>query len=165
MHKDLRNIEHHRGRQVTILSLAFVLSFAWSCGGGSSSPTAPAGGPGFDITTAQGTFLVHPNGEAVDVEAVRAAVERGYRQAERQIGARAYELRFDGYRLAVMPPDWEHNGEHRRDLREIRMRSGVERVVAHELQHLFAWELERFHDCKVLQDHPGGYDLHCEPLP
>ncbi|MFW6012369.1 MAG: hypothetical protein ACOC92_01525 [bacterium] len=164
MNEYTRNTKCNRAHQLTILALAVVLSFGWSCGGGSSSPTAPAGGPAFEITTAQGTFVVHPNGEPVDVEAVKAAVERGYEKAGRQIGARVDELRFDGYRLIVMPPDWELNGEHRRNRQEIRMRSGVERVVAHELQHLFAWELGRPHDCKVLQDHPGGYDLHCARL-
>ena len=133
-------------------------------GGGAQSPTAPTSGPVMELVTSQGTFTVFTNGHPFDPDAVVAAVDRGYAKAREQIGGTAGALRFDGYTLVVMPSSWDLNGQHVRDQREIRMRAGIERVVAHELQHFFAWELGRHRDCRVLQDHPNGYDLHCDRL-
>lgn len=140
------------------------------CGGSGSgsmtSPTDPSGVEAiYELSTAYGAFVVVTNGHPVDLDAVAAAVERGYGKARDQVGGLADRMRFNGYRLVVMPRDWELYGQHLRDRREIRMRVGVERVVAHELQHFFAWELERHAACRELQDHPGGYDLHCDHLP
>lgn len=160
----------HAPRSVRILgtlSIAALLALTAACsggGGGAQSPTAPQSGPVMELSTSQGTFTVFTNGHPFDPDAVGAAVDRGYAKARRQIGGTADALRFDGYTLVVMPSSWDLNGQHVRDLREIRMRAGIERVVSHELQHLFAWELGRHRDCRVLQDHPNGYDLHCDRL-
>lgn len=153
-------------RVVHTLCFAALLVLAIGCsgGGGAQSPTAPQGGPVLELATSQGTFTVFTNGHPFDPDAVVAAVDRGYAKARRQIGGTADSLRFDGYSLVVMPSSWDLNGQHVRDQREIRMRAGIERVVSHELQHFFAWELGRHHDCRVLQDHPNGYDLHCHRI-
>jgi hypothetical protein len=148
------------------LLIAALLVLAVSCGGsGSQTPAAPQSGPVLDLVTSYGTFTVYTNGHPINPDKVADAVARGYRKARSQIGASADSMRFDGYSLVVMPSSWGLNGRHVRDRREIRMREGVELVVAHELQHFFAWELGRNQDCRVLQDHPQGYDLHCNRLP
>lgn len=149
-----------------ILPSLLVLALA-ACSGGSggsgglSSPTAPTLETASVLSTRWGDLPVQTNGYAVDLDRARASIEEGYAKARRQIGSEVDRLWLGGYRITVMPPQWERNGQHLRDAREIRIRAGVENVLEHELQHLFAWELGRFSDCRVLQDHPGGYDLHC----
>lgn len=149
--------------------LIVVIGPLAACSGGSgsgpSSPTA-AGAESLvaTLSTPWGDLEIQTNGHPVDFDRAHDAVVRGYEQGREQVGGRIDGFRLDGYKLVVMPGDWGLNGQHVRASREIRMRAGVEQVVRHELQHFFAWELGRFDDCKVLQDHPGGFDLHCRPL-
>jgi hypothetical protein len=149
------------------LTLVLALGLAACSGGsgGSSSPTDPgAGGPSASLSTQWGELVFQTQGHAVDFDRALQSVTEGYDKARAQIGARADGLRLDGYRVTVMPASWELNGQHLRSTREIRMRAGVENVLEHELQHLFAWELDRHNDCKTYQDHPGGFDLSCRKL-
>ena len=152
------------------LSLVLTLSFAVGCSGGSSSassPTDPAGAPGnlvLSLSTSWGEIPVQTQGHAFDPNRALRSIEEGYEKARRQVGDRIDTIQLDQYRITIMPADWNLNGEHLRDRREIRMRVGIEGVLEHELQHLFAWELGRFGDCRTLQDHPNGFDLHCGRL-
>ncbi len=144
-----------------------------ACGGGSggsgpASPTDPAQSATLGLSTDWGSVTVETNGLPFDAGAARAAIAAGYAKGRAQIGDHVDRLRLDGYRIVVMPADWANGsryGEHLRAEREIRMRVGVEAVLTHELQHMFAWELGRFDDCEVRQDHAHGYDLLCGPLP
>lgn len=149
-----------------ILSLTFA---AVACSGGSSSsPTDPAGGGGggpvLALSTSWGDVTVDTGGHPFDPGRALASIEQGYGKARRQVGGEIDGVRLDAYRITIMPADWSLNGQHLRDQREIRMRVGVENVLEHELQHLFAWELGRFSECRTYQDHPDGFDLHCQRL-
>ncbi len=150
--------------------LAPMTVLATACGGGGggggpAGPTDPTASSLASLSTSQGSLTVQTNGFEVDFQAIDRAIARGYEKARDQIGDRADDLRFDGYTLQVMPSSWELAGQHLRETRTIRMRVGEERVIAHELQHVFAWDLNRFDECKVLQDHAHGYDLNCARLP
>lgn len=145
-----------------ILTLALAACSGGS--GGSSSPTDPSGSPAATLSTQWGELVFETNGQAVSFDRALHSVTEGYDKARAQIGPRADGIRLDGYQVTVMPASWELNGQHLRSSREIRMRAGVENVLEHELQHVFAWELDRFADCKTYQDHPGGYDLNCGKL-
>lgn len=150
------------------LTLVLVLALA-ACSGGSggpTSPTDPSGGAGMtaSLSTQWGELVFETGGHPVDFDRALQSISEGYGKARAQVGSRADGFRLDGYRVRVMPASWELNGQHLRSSREIRMRAGVESVLEHELQHVFAWELERFGECKTYQDHRGGYDLHCNPL-
>lgn len=151
------------GQCLVIMLLAVP---AVGCSGGSAtSPTAPTGdGSVVSLATPWGTIPVQTGGLWCDPEEALASIEEGYEKARRQLGGAADAIRLDGYRIVIMPEDWHLNGEHVRDRRELRVRAGVERVLEHELQHLFAWELGRSGDCRTYQDHPGGFDLLCRPL-
>lgn len=154
----------------TIATLAWVLLAlgAGGCSGGSggaTSPTAPAGGPAVALATEWGELVVRTHGHPVDLDRAYASVVAGFDKGRSQIGPRVDRFRLDGYVVDVKPPDWGLAGEHVRDRREIRMRAGVEHVLEHEIQHFLAWELDRFAECKAYQDHAGGFDLHCRPLP
>ena len=156
--------------QFSSVILGFACLLAVACGGGGGGggpvgPTDPSPTSSASLATSQGSFTVQANGYDVDLQAIDRAIGRAYDKARDQIGGRADDLRFDGYTLEVMPESWELAGQHLRETRTIRMRVGDERVVTHELQHVFAWDLDRPHDCKVLQDHPHGYDLNCARLP
>lgn len=157
-------------RRITPFALTLVLTFALAaCSGGSggpSSPTDPSGAGGLtaSLSTPWGVLEFDTQGHPVDFDRALRSVTGGFDKARAQIGSRADGFRVDGYRVKVMPASWELNGQHLRSSREIRMRAGVESVLEHELQHMFAWELDRFGDCKSYQDHPGGYDLHCDKL-
>lgn len=147
--------------------LVLVLAVAGCSGGSASTPTAPSGadsGPVMALSTSWGDITIDTQGRPVDVGRLLASIEDGYGKGRRQIGDEIDRFRLDSYRITVMPADWGLNGEHLRDRREIRMRTGVENVLEHELQHLFAWELGRFGDCRTYQDHPGGFDLTCRRL-
>lgn len=150
-------------------SLVLVLTlFAGACSGGSGgsgSPTDPAGSSMASLSTQWGELAFRTNGYPVDFDRALGSLVQGYDKGRSQIGARVDQLRLDHYVVTVMPPDWGLNGQHVRDAREIRIRAGVEQVLEHELQHMFAWELGRFVDCKTLQDHPHGFDLNCKRLP
>lgn len=147
------------------LILALGLAACSGGSGGSASPTDPgAAGPTAALSTQWGQLVFETNGHPVDFDRALQSVIEGYDKARSQIGPRADGFRLDGYRVRVMPSTWELNGEHLRSSREIRMRAGVERVLKHELQHMFAWELDRHNDCKTYQDHPGGFDLECRKL-
>jgi len=133
--------------------------------GGAASPTDPGtGGPAAALSTWWGELVFEAHGHPVDFDRALQSVIEGYDKARAQIGPRADGFRLDGYRVTVMPPTWELNGQHLRSSREIRMRAGVEDVLEHELQHVFAWELGRHSECRTYQDHPGGYDLACRKL-
>lgn len=154
-------------RPLTTLASTVLLVVVVGCSGGAggpASPTSPSPGATVSLATEWGDLVVQTHGYPVDFDRALASVAEGYAKGRRQIGSAIDQLRLDGYVLTVMPPDWELNGQHVRDGREIRMRAGVEAVLEHELQHLFAWELGRFTDCKVYQDHPAGFDLHCNRL-
>jgi hypothetical protein len=43
------------------------------------------------------------------------------------------------------------------------MAQGIENVLDHELQHRFCHQLGHSGSCCTLQDHPGGFDLSCQP--
>lgn len=148
------------------LALAFALT---SCSGGSSSsPTDPGdgggSGPVLALSTSWGDVTIDTGGHPFDPGRALASIEYGYEKGRRQVGGAIDGVRLDAYRITIMPADWNLNGEHLRDRREIRMRVGIENVLEHELQHLFAWELDRPGDCRTYQDHPNGYDLHCQRL-
>jgi hypothetical protein len=145
------------------LPVVLALTVA-GCSGGSGGPTSPTGpseGPTAVLSTQWGEVVVETNGYPVDFDRALQSVIVGYDRGRSQVGSRIDGIRLDGYRLTVMPADWGLNGEHVRAAREIRMRAGVENVLEHELQHMFAWELDRFSDCKTYQDHTPGYDLLC----
>jgi hypothetical protein len=149
-----------------VLALSLTLTSA-ACSGGSGGPTSPTGpsdGPTAVLSTQWGQVVVETNGFPVDFDKALGCVIEGYERGRAQVGSKVDAIRLDGYRITVMPSDWGLNGEHVRAAREIRMRAGVERVLVHELQHMFAWELDRFNDCKTYQDHPQGYDLLCRRL-
>lgn len=148
-----------------VLGSALVLG-ACSGGSGPGSPTDPGGDPTSVLTlsTSWGDVAVATGGHAFDPGRALASIEEGYAKARDQVGERVDGIRLDPYRITIMPADWELNGQHLRDRREIRMRVGVENVLEHELQHFFAWELGRFSDCRTYQDHPNGFDLHCARL-
>lgn len=149
----------------SLLALTLAACSGGSGGsGGLSSPTAPAIETAPVLSTPWGDLAVETQGYAVDLGRALASIEEGYAKGRRQIGSEVDRLRLGSYRITVMPPHWELNGQHVRDAREIRIRAGVENVLEHELQHLFAWELGRFSECRVQQDHPGGYDLHCNRM-
>lgn len=159
----------HSIQRLTALVLILPTLVFAACSGGSggpTSPTDPSGGAGMtaSLSTQWGVLEFQTNGHAVDFDRALRSVTQGYDKSRAQIGSQADGIRLDGYRVTVMPASWELNGQHLRSSREIRMRAGVENVLEHELQHLFAWELGRYGDCKTLQDHPGGFDLHCNPL-
>ncbi|HUF79469.1 MAG TPA: hypothetical protein VMR44_11195 [Thermoanaerobaculia bacterium] len=154
----------HSFRFFTVLALALTFAACSGGSGGSASPTGPSAGPVAVLSTQWGDVTVETNGYPVNFDKALDSVIEGYERARGQIGTRVDGMRLDGYRVVVMPPNWELNGQHLRSSREIRMRAGIERVLVHELQHLFAWELDRFSDCKTQQDHPEGYDLHCRRL-
>lgn len=150
-------------RSLTILTLVFALT---GCSGGSSSsPTDPGdgggAGPVLALSTSWGDVTVDTGGHPFDPGRALASIEEGYGKARRQVGGEVDGIRIDSYRITIMPADWNLNGEHLRDRREIRMRVGIENVLEHELQHLFAWELGRHSECRTYQDHPNGFDLHC----
>ena len=147
-----------------VLAMGATACSGGSGSGGPSSPTAPALEAAPMLSTQWGELTVQSNGYIVDLARARASIEEGYAKARRQIGSEADRMWLAGYRITVMPPDWHLNGQHLRDQREIRIRAGVENVLEHELQHLFAWELGRFSECRTYQDHPGGFDLLCNPL-
>lgn len=150
---------------VALLTLAFSACSGGSGGpAGPSSPTGPAGGPAASLSTQWGELVFETNGYPVDFDRALGSIVQGYDKGRVQIGSDVDRLRLDGYRVTVMPPSWELNGQHVRSAREFRIRSGVEQVLEHELQHLFAWELDRYSDCKTFQDHPNGFDLHCRRL-
>lgn len=157
-----------RSSRLRLFGLTLAVALA-GCSGGSGSPTSPTepAGPAasnLSLATRWGDLVVEANGYAVDLDRARASIERGYAKGRSQIGDEVDGMWLAGYCITVMPPDWELNGQHLRDRREIRIRAGTETVLAHELQHFFAWELGRFSDCRTYQDHPGGYDLLCNPL-
>lgn len=137
------------------------------CSGGSdgssglSSPTAPTTASASVLSTQWGDLSIQANGYSIDLDRARASIQQGYDKGRRQIGSEIDQLWLAGYRITVMPPHWELNGQHLRDAREIRIRAGVENVLEHEIQHFFAWELGRFSECRTFQDHPGGFDLRC----
>lgn len=150
-------------RSLAILALVFALT---GCSGGSSSsPTDPGdgggSGPVLALSTSWGDVTVDTGGQPFDPGRALASIEDGYAKARRQVGGEVDGIRIDSYRITIMPADWNLNGQHLRDRREIRMRVGIENVLEHELQHLFAWELGRHSECRTYQDHPNGFDLHC----
>ncbi len=151
-----------------LLPVVLVACGGGSGGGGPVSPTDPTDTSVLELSTDWGNVTIYPNGQTFDADAAVAAIAAGYEKGREQIGGHVDDLRLDGYHILVMPADWANGslyGQHLRDQREIRIRVGVERVLTHELQHMFAWDLDRFDDCKVLQDHAHGYDLHCARLP
>lgn len=151
----------------TVFLLCATLALgACSGGSGPSSPTDPGGDSTSVLTlpTSWGDVPVVTGGHEFDPGRALASIEEGYAKARAQVGTNIDGIRLDQYRITVMPEDWELNGQHLRDRREIRMRLGVENVLEHELQHFFAWELGRFSDCRTYQDHPNGFDLHCARL-
>lgn len=167
MHKTPRSSPSIQRAVPLFSTLILTLALAACSGGsgGSSSPTDPGpGAPSASLSTQWGELVFQTQGHAVDFDRALRSVTEGYDRARAQIGVRADGLRLDGYRVTVMPASWELNGQHLRSTREIRMRAGVENVLEHELQHVFAWELDRHNDCKTYQDHEGGYDLHCRQL-
>lgn len=154
-------------RSLILAAALFLLTVAAGCSGGSGAsagPTAPGAPEMLRLDTRWGSVAVVPNGHDVDLHRALASLEAGYEKARQQIGERADELSIAGYRIEVMPESWDLNGEHLRDQRKILMRAGVEHVLEHELQHLFAWELSRPSTCRTYQDHAGGYDLHCRKI-
>lgn len=155
---------HRAASLVTTLSLTLALAACSGGSGGPASPTDPGGGPAASLSTQWGELVFESNGHAVDFDRALQSVIEGYDKARSQVGPRADGFRLDGYRVTVMPASWELNGQHLRSSREIRMRVGVENVLEHELQHVFAWELDRFSECRTYQDHSGGYDLHCNKV-
>jgi hypothetical protein len=153
-----------------VLPIFVVLAVA-ACSGGSggssASPTDPAGGASVSVltlSTSWGDVAVQTNGHPFDAGRALAAIERGYAKGRGQVGDEIDGCRLDEYHITIMPEDWNLNGQHLRDTREIRMRVGIENVLAHEVQHMFAWDLDRFSDCRTYQDHPAGYDLVCQRL-
>ncbi len=148
--------------------LALTLAATGCSGGSSSSPTDPGdgggSGPVLALSTSWGDVTIDTGGHPFDPGRALASIEEGYEKARRQVGGAIDGVRLDAYRITIMPADWSLNGQHLRDRREIRMRVGVENVLEHELQHLFAWELDRFGDCRTYQDHPNGFDLHCQRI-
>lgn len=165
-----RRDQPFRPSYLAVLALLPLVLVA--CGGGSgggpATPTDPGPGTTLSLSTDWGDVTVYTNGLPFDPSAARTAIAAGYEKGRAQIGDHVDRFRLDGYHIAVMPADWANGslyGQHLRAQREIRMRTGVERVLTHELQHVFAWDLGRFDDCKVYQDHPHGYDLLCGPLP
>lgn len=156
-----------RGAARPVLLSVVLLSIA-ACSGGSggpSSPTAPSVAATSVLSTQWGDLQVEANGYAFDLDRARSSIAAGYERGRRQMGGEIDQVWLSGYHVTVMPPDWELAGQHLRENREIRVRAGVENVLEHEVQHLFAWELGRFSDCRTYQDHAGGYDLHCGRLP
>lgn len=150
-----------------IVAVALVALVAGGCSGGSgasASPTVPDAPTSFQLNTQWGSVAVLTNGHEVDLDRALASLEAGYAKARRQIGDEADRISLAGYRIEVMPESWELNGEHLRSERKILMRAGIEHVLEHELQHLFAWELSRPSTCRTYQDHAGGYDLHCRKI-
>jgi predicted metal-dependent phosphoesterase TrpH len=153
------------GAAVFFLTATLVLG-GCSGGSGASHPTDPGGDSTsvFTLPTSWGDVAVVIGGHEFDPGRALASIEEGYAKARAQMGTRIDGIRLDEYRIIIMPEDWELQGQHLRDRREIRMRLGVENVLEHELQHFFAWELGRFSDCRTFQDHPNGFDLHCARL-
>jgi hypothetical protein len=158
---------NHRRAARHALPLVLVLAIAGCSGGsgGASSPTAPSAGPVSVLSTQWGDLQVQANGYAVDLDRARASIAVGYEKGRRQMGPDIDRIWLSGYRITVMPSDWGLNGQHVRESRELRIRAGFENVLEHEVQHVFAWELGRYSDCRTYQDHAGGYDLHCGRLP
>lgn len=157
-----------RGISSIAFSLFLILA-AGACSGGSGagSPTDPGGGGSTSVltlSTSWGDVAIVTDGHPFDPGRALASIEHGYAKAREQIGDEVDRYRIDQYRITVMPADWELNGQHLRDRREIRVRAGIENVLEHELQHFFAWELDRFSDCRTYQDHPQGFDLHCSRI-
>jgi len=158
----------------SLLAILFLPVVLLGCGGGGSGgggpvgPTDPMQSSVLELSTDWGNLTIYPNGHPFDADKALAAIVAGYAKGREQIGGEVDGFRLDGYHVMVMPEDWANGslcGQHLRAEREIRIRVGVEQVLTHELQHMFAWDLNRFDDCKVLQDHAHGYDLHCLRLP
>lgn len=141
--------------------LALTLAACSGGSGSSASPSDPSGSSMVVLSTSWGDLAIQTHGHPVDLDRALRSVNEGYSKGRSQVGSRVDGFRLDGYLVTVMPASWELNGQHLRSSREIRMRAGKEGVLEHELQHVFAWELERFADCRTYQDHPGGYDLNC----
>ena len=149
------------------LALFFLLAGA-ACSGGSSSPTEPNGVSApisaSAIMTAHGMVRVETNGHLFDPAAAEAAIERGYDKARAQIGSYADNFSVDGLLLIVHAGPFDGAvGRYRSSDDVIEMAEGVENVLSHELQHRFCHQLGRDSECCRLQDHPGGYDLLCDP--
>jgi len=147
-----------------IAILSMILLAAVACSGSSSSPTEPTSGESV-LSTPHGAARVVTNGCAFDPAAAVDAVEAGYAQARAQIGNEADLMSFDGVVVLLHPGPFDGAvGRYSPREDEIEVAQGVERVLRHELQHRFCYHLGLPRDCCFYQDHPGGYDLHCNRL-
>lgn len=145
--------------------LATLLLVGSACSETASSPTEPTGLSASAIMTAYGTVRLDTGGCDFDPAEARAAIDRGYDQARSQIGAHADSISLDGLLVVVHPGPFDGAvGRYSPADDVVEMAEGVERVLRHELQHRFCYELNRSQECCLLQDHPGGYDLFCDPL-
>lgn len=151
-------------RRPGLTLLSFILLAAVACSGSSSSPTEPMSGESV-LSTPYGTARVITNGCPFDPAAAVEAVEAGYAQARAQIGNEADLIGFDGAVVLLHPGTFDGAvGRYSPRQDEIEVAQGIERVLRHELQHRFCYRLGLPRDCCFYQDHPGGYDLHCNRL-
>ena len=147
-----------------ILTSIGLLATGCSGGGGGSNPVAPAG-PTAALQTSWGSVTVSTNGNPFNFDKADASVQRGYDKARSQIGAQADSLRLDGLQISVQDGTFDGAvGEYHPNHDVIEMAAGVENVIAHELQHRFCHQLGNSGPCCTYQDHPGGYDLSCNPI-
>jgi hypothetical protein len=150
-----------RPAAAVVLGLGLLAVVACS---GASSPTEPAN---FDtvLSTPYGSARVVANGCAFDLAAARDAVEAGYAQARSQIGREADLMSFDGVVIIMHPGPFDGAvGRYSPKHDHIEVAEGVERVLRHELQHRFCYMRGESRDCCFYQDHPNGYDLHCNRI-
>lgn len=147
-----------------IAALLMTALFSAACSGSDKSPTASSS-PKLTLHTQWGDATVLTNGHAFDPDRALAAIERGYDRARVQIGDTADAVSISGLGIVVKPgPFAGAIGEYhsRSDLIEIAQ--GIENVLAHELQHRFCHQLGNGGSCCSYQDHPGGFDLRCQPI-
>lgn len=140
-----------------ILLGVYVACALGGCSGG--SPTAPETVQ--RVETAYGTVTVSGD---LDSQDVRRYVERGYER----VRAQGFELGAHGaYVVVTTGPveDRGYRGQYHAEDDVIEVVEGYPSVIDHETQHRAAcYQLSIPGECCRLQDHPGGFDLHCRTV-
>ncbi|MDX1630786.1 MAG: hypothetical protein R3234_02905 [Thermoanaerobaculia bacterium] len=152
-----------------ILTLGLALG-GCSSGGGSSNSSSPT-----SVTTQTRTITTQWGDMSASSEVENPnwnQAERGADQGIQKIASQGHRVSLEQVRVLVSDDcnggGTACNGRYYPEDKLIVARAGYEQVLGHELQHHACHELgldEKYgSECCRLQDHPGGYDLSCNPI-
>jgi len=143
-----------------------------SCGTAKESAGRPvpqaASAREFTVTFEGGSLLVRKGEcEEVDAEIIRDWADRAHRDLSKAWPDRADRFRVDGLVLDGMRQPITNNGKSAygywdRKKQRVVYQCGVERVIRHELFHVWCDRARLPCNCTWI-DHPDGFNLDCSP--